>query len=246
MLMRVLLLIAIALPLPAMAQLRWQEGRHYLKVASPQTAETRPGKIEVAEVFSYGCIHCYRAQGDVEKLKASLPADAYMAYVHASFIPAEAWPLYQRAWYTAQTMGIGEANHHNMFSAVWETDEVPFQKKDGTMRNPLPTIQEAARFYARVAKVKEADFVKTAGSPAVEALVKRADQLVKVWRVGGTPSFVINGRYIINNDVVSSWADINGIVQFLIGQERQRMKAAAMTPPPPAKPAPAKPAPGKP
>jgi protein dithiol oxidoreductase (disulfide-forming) len=230
--LRVLLLIALALPLPALAQLRWQEGRHYIKLPAQQTAESRPGKIEVAEVFSYGCIHCYRAQADVEKLKAALPPDAYLTYVHASFMPAEAWPMYQRAWYTAQTLGIGEANHHRMFSAVWETGEVALlDKATQKVRRPLPTIQEAARFYARTGKVTEAQFLKTATSPAVNALVARADQLVSAWRVNGTPSFVVNGRYLINNDVVSSWSDIQGIILLLVAQERQRLKAPAAQPP---------------
>lgn len=227
MLMRVLLLVTLVLPLPALAQLRWTEGREYLKLPVAQTAEARPGKIEVAEVFSYGCIHCYRAQADVARLKAALPPDAYMAYVHASFIPAEAWPMYQRAWYTAQTMGIGEASHHAMFSAVWETGEVPFQNKDGSLRKPLPTIQEAARFYARAANVKEADFLKAASSPAVNALVLQADQLIKSWRVGGTPSIVVNGRYLINNDVIPGVSQMQDIILFLIGQERRRMAAPA-------------------
>jgi thiol:disulfide interchange protein DsbA len=226
--LRVWLLIALALPLPAMAQLRWQEGRHYIRLPVAQTAETRPGKIEVAEVFSYGCIHCYRAQADVAKLKAALPADAYLTYVHASFAPTEAWPMYQRAWYAAQTLGIGEANHAKMFSAAWEAGEVLLvDKTTNRVRKPLPTLQDAARFYARVAKVKEADFLKTANSPAVDSLVKRADQLVTAWRVGGTPSFVVNGRYLVNNDVVSSWSDMQSVIMVLITQERQRMKAPA-------------------
>lgn len=229
--LRVLLLIALALPLPAMAQLRWVEGRHYIRLPVAQTAESRPGKIEVAEVFSYGCIHCNRAQADVVKLKAALPADAYLTYVHASFAPTEAWPMYQRAWYTAQTLGIGEASHQKMFAAVWDGGEVQLlDKATNRVRKPLPSLQEAARFYARVAKVKEADFLKAANSPAVDALVKRADQLVSAWRIGGTPSFVVNGRYLVNNDVVSSWTDMQGVILFLVGQERQRMKTPAKGP----------------
>jgi protein dithiol oxidoreductase (disulfide-forming) len=227
MLARTLLFVVLALPVPALAQLKWAEGKHYLKVPGGQTAEVRPGKIEVAEVFSYGCIHCFRAQENVAKLKAALPPDAYMAYVHAAFMPALAWPMYQRAWYTAQSMGIGEANHHRMFAAVWETGEVPLlDKATNRVRSPLPTIQEAARFYARTAKLKEADFLRVANSPAVNSQMARADQLIKSWGVDGTPTLVVNGRYQINGDVVSSWTDMQGLVVFLLSQERRRLAAA--------------------
>jgi protein dithiol oxidoreductase (disulfide-forming) len=233
MIRRILLLIALILPLPAMAQLLWIEGKHYLTLPSPQTAETRAGKIEVAEVFSYACRHCNDAQAGVEQLKASLPPDAYMTYVHAAFVPAQAWPMFQRAFYTARAMGIADANHRNMFSAVWNTSEIPLlDKTTGRTHVPLPTLLEAARFYARVGKVKEADFLNTAKSFGVESQVKRAEQLITAWRVGGTPSIVVNGRYLINNDVVTGWSDIQNIVAFLIVQERARMKTPA-----PAKPA---------
>jgi protein dithiol oxidoreductase (disulfide-forming) len=236
MLGRALLLIALTLPLPALAQLRWEEGKHYLKVTNPQTAETVVGKIEVAEVFSYACNHCNEAQANVEKLKASLPADAYMTYVHASFVPATAWPMFQRAYYTALSMGIAAPNHRNMFVAVWDTGEIPLvDKATGRIHNPLPTIQQAARFYARVGKVKEADFLSAAQSFGVESQIKRADALIAAWRVGGTPTIVVNGRYVINNDIVKSWNDTQSVVAFLITQERQRMKTAA-SPTKPGKP----------
>jgi len=226
MLARVLLLIVLAIPLPALAQLRWTEGRNYT-VLSGQPAESRPGKIEVAEVFSYGCIHCYRAKDIIGQLQAALPADAYMSYVHASFMPAESWPMFQRAWYTAQAMGIGTASHKAMFEAVWETHELGLPgSTPGSTRKSLPTIEEAARFYARVARVKEADFLRVARSAGVEAQMKRADALIKAWRIPGTPALVVNGRYLINNDSLGNWGEIRDLVLYLIGQERRRMAGA--------------------
>jgi thiol:disulfide interchange protein DsbA len=112
---------------------------------------------------------------------------------------------------------------------VWKTGEVSFRGPDGAPRKPLPTIQDAARFYAKTAKVKESDFLKAASSPAVNAQIARAEQLIKVWRVDGTPSFVVNGRYLINNKVVSSWNDIQYIINFLIGEERRRIAQANAT-----------------
>jgi protein dithiol oxidoreductase (disulfide-forming) len=229
MLVRALLLIALALPLPATAQLRYTEGRNYT---------TLPGGIEVAEVFSYGCTYCNRFQGEIEKLQAALPADAYMAYVHASFQPAEAWPMFQRAWYTAQAMGIGTAAHSQMFDAVWKTGEVGLlDPVTGAVRKPLPTINEAARFYARVARVKAADFLRIANSPEINAQMKRTDALIQSWRVPGTPALVVNGRYLVNNDSVTNWNEVRAIVLYLVGVERQRLAKLKSLPAAPAKPA---------
>jgi thiol:disulfide interchange protein DsbA len=115
------------------------------------------------------------------------------------------------------------ALHEKMFAAVWETREVALLDTSGGVRKPLPTIEEAARFYAKVGKVKEADFLKRAKSPEIDAAVKRADSLVASWRIPGTPSLVVNGRYLVNNDSVSSWNDIRTLVLYLVDQERQRM-----------------------
>jgi thiol:disulfide interchange protein DsbA len=233
MLKRALLLIVLLLPLPALAQLRWINGKHYTTLPAGTTAENRPGKIEVAEVFSYACIHCYRSKNIVAQLQAALPADAYMSYVHASFIPAEAWPMFQRAYYTALSLGIAAPNHDRMFAAVWETRELGLPDPAAGRKN-LPTLEQAARFYAKTGKVKEADFLKLARSPAIDAQVKRADAIVKAWRIPGTPGIVVNGRYLIDNDALSTWGDIRALVLFLVGQERARM--ARQTPQPARKP----------
>ncbi len=207
----------------AQAQLLWQKGVHYEELPNVQRADTPADKIEVVEVFSYGCPFCDKAREDVAKLAAALPADAAMNYVHASFVPAEGWPMFQRAYYTARQLGIAQSLHESMFDAVWRTGEVPLMDKTtGKVRRPLPTIEEAAKFYARLSSVKVADFLKTAASPEVDAAVRRADELIKLWRVPGTPALVVNGRYLVSNDL--PFAQQARIVQYLISLERTRGK----------------------
>jgi protein dithiol oxidoreductase (disulfide-forming) len=225
MIIRALLLAVLLVPAAAQAQLKWQEGRHYTLLEGGQTAGVPAGKIEVAEVFSYGCIHCYRAKQIMAGLAASLPADAAMAYVHASFLPAEAWPMFQRAYYTAKELGIDQATHEAMFDAVWESGEIPLvDRASGRLRQPLPTIQDAAKFYARVTPVKAADFLKTAASPAVEARIRRAEELIRLWKIPGTPAVVVNGRYLVDGGSLGSWDEMRQLVQHLVGLERARLK----------------------
>lgn len=225
------LLCLLLLPVAASAQLRWTEGRNYTLLQPAAPVSVPPGRIEVTEVFSYGCIYCFRAQAEMQKLKEGLPADAVMTYVHASFVPSEGWPMLQRAFYTAQALGIAEATHDQMFTAIWETGEMPLlDVKTGRMRNPLPTLADAARFYQKYGFVKSDAFLKLAATKEIDAAVANAEQLIKLYKVSGTPTLVVNGRYRINNETLSTSLEQRQLIDFLIGVERRRLQLP--TPPP--------------
>jgi protein dithiol oxidoreductase (disulfide-forming) len=221
---RSLLLSLLFLPLVAQAQLRWQEGQHYktLPVAVPPSVPA--GKIEVTEVFSYGCIYCFRAKDQIRQLGAELPTDAVLTFVHASFNPSEAWPMFQRAFYTAQSLGVAATAHDQMFTAIWETSEFPLRDPNtGGIRKPLPTIEDAAAFYQKYAGVNAASFVELAKSKQIDDAVKRADMLVGAYRVSGTPTLVVNGRYLVMNENLGNWGELRQLVNFLVAQERRRL-----------------------
>jgi thiol:disulfide interchange protein DsbA len=223
---RLLLGLLLVAPTPLLAQLRFQQGRHYQLIEKPGASGTVPaGRIEVAEVFSYLCSHCYEWRKTVEGLKAQLPADAAFAFVHAGF--NKDWPLLQRAHLTAQKLGIADRNHERMFSAIWETLEFPyFDRATGRPRSPPPTLADAARFYAKGGGVSEAAFLKEAGSEAIDEAVERTDKLVAAWQVGGTPTFVVAGRYRIENEAIRSNAELAALISFLVGLERSRLQTA--------------------
>ncbi len=237
---RGLVLSLLLLPLAAQAQLRWLDGQHFktLPVAVPPSVPA--GRIEVTEVFSYGCIYCFRAKDQIRQLGAELPADAVLTFVHASFNPAEAWPMFQRAFYTAQSLGVAAAAHDQLFTAIWESGEFPLRDPNtGGIRKPLPTIEDAAAFYQKVAGVNAASFVEQSKSRQVDDAVKRADMLVGAYRVSGTPTLVINGRYLVMNENLGSWGEMRQLVNFLVAQERRRLGLPTPAPAANAAPAPA-------
>ncbi|MGC4029231.1 MAG: thiol:disulfide interchange protein DsbA/DsbL [Steroidobacteraceae bacterium] len=231
-LLRPLLLLASLLPLAAQAQWRWQEGRDYTVIPTPVSSGMAPaGKIEVTEVFSYGCPYCFQALGAIEQLRAGLPADVALTLVHASFVPSEAWPMFQRAWLTARALGIADENHERFFKAIWENHEFPLlDPSTGRLRRPLPGIEDAAAFYANHSKVPAADFLAKANSPEIDAQVRAQDEYVRLARIPGTPAVVVNGRYLINSAAVGSWSGVRELVDFLVAQERARLRAAPAAP----------------
>jgi thiol:disulfide interchange protein DsbA len=195
------------------------EGTHYTRLSPAVPVTVAPGKVELAEVFSYGCPGCYQAQAMMQKLKQTLPSNVQLVLVPASFIPTEAWPMFQRAFLTAQVLGIAEQNHEAMFEAIWRTGELPLvDPATHRMRPRLPTIEDAARFYARRSKVKEAEFIATSKSFAVETRVSQAEQRVRAYGADSTPTFVIDGLYRVELGSVGTYDGAAEVVRFLVAK----------------------------
>jgi thiol:disulfide interchange protein DsbA len=204
----------------ARAAQTWTEGRDYLLLSPTQATSVPDGKIEVMEVFSYACIACNGFQPVMERLRRTLPANAEITLLPASFNPAEDWPMFQRAYFAAWTLGIAERTHQAMFDAVWKTGELAIS--DPTthrLRSPQPSLEDAARCYARLAGINPAEFLATARSFAVEMRIRAADAQVAAMQVPGTPCIVVNGKYRVNMDSVGSGDELIDLVRFLVSRE---------------------------
>ena len=202
-----------AAPAPAFA-----EGRDYFTLGQTQRTNVAPGKVEVLEVFSYGCPVCNSFQPIMELLKKGLPANAQLAYLPAAFNKAEDWPMFQRAYFAAQALGIAERTHQQMFDAVWKTGELATVDSEHRLKSPQPTIEQAARAYARWTGVKAEDFLAMARSFTVDGRMRAADEQVLTMQVPGTPCIVVNGRYRIA-DSVRSAAVLIPLVRFLVEKD---------------------------
>lgn len=108
----------------AYAAPQWTEGTHYFRILPAQPTAVAEGKVEVTEAFSYGCPACNHYLPVMDRLEASLPANAELRYVPASWNPQEQWPLFQRAYYAATALGVDEDAHLAIFDAVWTTGEI--------------------------------------------------------------------------------------------------------------------------
>lgn len=209
------------LPLAHAQVLQYEAGKQFFLVEPPQPTTTGD-KIEVLEVFSYACPACNSFQTIANKIKSELPPNAQMAYLPAAFRPDEDWPVFQRAFYAAQALGLVEKTHDAMFDAVWKegslkiTDPVTHK-----VVQPMPTIEDVAKFYAKYG-VKADEFVGTANSFAVNAKMKRADAQVKALGVDSTPTIVVNGKYRLNAQSAGGWDKVPALVTYLVGLETKK------------------------
>jgi protein dithiol oxidoreductase (disulfide-forming) len=198
----------------------WTEGVQYSRITPAQQTTVPAGKVEVLEVFSYGCPACNAFQPVVEKLRHALPANVQLAFLPAAFNPAEDWPMFQRAFFAAQALGIAERTHQAMYDAVWKTGELAtLVPGTNRLKEPQPSLADAARFYQRVAGVNPQQFLAMANSFGIDSKIHAADAQILAMHVDSTPSVIVNGRYRVIRDELKSNDELIELVKFLVAKE---------------------------
>ena len=207
-------------------------GKNYTVIPQAQRTNVAPGKVEVMEVFSYGCPACNAFRETMKKLKASLPANAQLVYLPASWHAEENWPLLQRAYYTAQAMGVADKAHDAIYDAIWKSGELSALESGSSTRlkSKLPTIDDVAKVYQRVTGVKAADFVTTSQSFGVNLKMRQADNQITAMQVPSTPTLVVNGKYMVLRESVKNDDALIDLVKFLVAKESAPAAAAPAAP----------------
>ncbi len=205
------------------AQALWTEGVNYFRVPlpqpSPQPDPLPRGKVEVTEVFSYGCPACNAFQSIMHQLAKSLPPNAVLDYVPAAFNPAEDWVVFQQAYYTALTLGVAAKTHDAMFDAIWKSGELATMDSSNRLKNPLPTIENVAEFYQKAAGIPAKRFVDTAKGFGVYTEMQAADAAIMAYQVDRTPTIIVAGKYRVNVESAGGPDNLIAVVNFLVTKE---------------------------
>ena len=206
---------------------QWVEGKNYFRI-EPSLPTDHPGHVVVTEVFSWGCPACNQFQPMADAIRKSLPSYARWQYLPASFIGPEDWPLFQRTYYAAQALGLDTPVIHDaVFKAIW-TPGGPLNTYDGLdtaaprVKQKLPALDEVAQFFSHYG-VAAKTFSATAESFAVNARMRRADQLIKAYGVDSTPTIVVNGTYRLDVASAGGLAQTQALVLYLAQKEAATM-----------------------
>ncbi|PZO10462.1 MAG: disulfide bond formation protein DsbA [Lysobacteraceae bacterium] len=191
-----------AMPDPANAP---RAGVDYTVLPEPQPT-FGTGGIEVAEVFSYTCIHCANLQPTINAWKQTLPSDVSFRYVPGAF--GGPGDNFARGFFAAEIMGLLDKTHDGVFKAFFV--ERKFQ---------TASLDEIADHYASQGADREA-FLSTMNSFAVTAKLNRARQFALRTKVEATPTMIINGKYsaVTTND--RGPEGLLATIEYLVAVER--------------------------
>lgn len=206
---------AMVLPLLAFAEAdkdepKFQEGVHYTVLpGQPKPDSSR--RIEVAEMFWYGCGHCYQFEPILEPWKEELADDVNFIRSPAMWRqrrnPADAMWTHAKLYYTASALGELDTLHMAFFEGM--------HRQNKHLVNP----DEIAAFVTEQGVDGEL-FIKTMDSFAVNSQVQQADARQRAYRVTGTPEMVVGGYYHVSAQAAGSHRGMLEVVDFLLEKIR--------------------------
>jgi thiol:disulfide interchange protein DsbA len=169
---------------------------------------TDNSKIEVVEMFWYGCIHCFQFEPHINKWKKDLPKDITFKRIPA--VPRKDWLPMARAFYAMESLNVLDGLHEKLFNAI---------HTDKTLN---PTDESAAiKWIATNAKLDTKKVEGAFKSFSMEAKLKKANQMFKSAGATGVPTLIINGSYLTSSTMAGGGQNAIDITNFIIENIRQ-------------------------
>lgn len=182
-------------------------GKDYEVLPEPVVTRNKH-KVEVVELFWYGCPHCFEFEPMLEAWKAKLPPVA--DYYQMPAMWSSKMELHAKGFYVAKALGILDEVHEPLFNLM-HVEKKRIDNRD-----------ELAAFFKRFGVDKDA-FDRTFDSFSVESQINIAKSRAVSYHMQGTPELIVNGKYRVSTTMAGSQANMLKIASFLIEQESKKL-----------------------
>lgn len=179
-------------------------GQHYEVLEQPVRTRDKT-RVEVVEVFWYGCSHCYKFEPLAAAWKKTAAAD--VDFWQSPAVWNNNMKTHAKMFFTAKALGVLDKVHMPIFTAM--------NIEGKRLANP----KEIAALFAGYG-VDKAKFEKTFNSFSVNSQVNQADARARSYKITGTPEIVVNGKYRVSARQAGTQAKMLEVVDFLIEKER--------------------------
>ena len=189
---------------------RFVAGTHYTELAAPVNTNDS-SKVEVLEVFWYGCSHCFRFEPLIANWEATMPADVDFGRFPAMWNGL--MEVHAQVYYTAEAMDALDVVHEHVFNAI------------NIEGNRLQNEGQIGALFAKYG-INEDEFAKSFNSFSVRTKVNQAKQRMQAYEIRSTPNMIVNGKYLVaTGQSVLTQADMLDVVDFLVEKERQQLSS---------------------
>ncbi len=179
------------------------------RVIPQQPVETGQ-RIEVIDFFWYGCPYCNALQPALEAWRKRKPADVVLRHIPA--ILNDSWKPHARIYYTLEQLNEAARLHLQVYYG--------YHVELLHMSQPDVVVEWAERHGIDRQRWLDAYY-----SPEVDAEVARAKALTQAYTVAGTPTLVVDGRYLTSGELAPSLQGMVPVLEDLIRIARRERLA---------------------
>lgn len=185
-------------------------GKDYKLLNPSQPTSTK--KVEVLEFFFYGCTHCFHLHPQLSAWEKTMPKDVELTYVPTIF--RDSWEPMARTFYALESLGQLHQLHDALYQA-WNVDSVDLSDEAKILDFVAPRGVDRAKFSAAY------------NSFSMQSRVTRAKQMIRSYGITGTPTLVVDGKYLVSG---LQPADTIRVLNEVIAMARKEHTAEARQP----------------
>jgi len=201
--MKKLAVVLFALILSPFVQAeKFSEGTHYTVVST--SAPTK--QAQVVEFFSFLCPACYRFEPLVSALKPKLGDNVKFVKNHVDYIGGDLGKKMSHASAVAQLLKVEDQVNPAIFAAVHKE------------KRRISTLDDIRTIFIDHG-VDAAKFDGAASSFMVKGNISKLVHNTKKFNVRGVPTFIINGKYQVNNKAIKSQELFEELVIYLTNKK---------------------------
>jgi thiol:disulfide interchange protein DsbA len=188
------------------------EGVHYFALPKPvPTDNGAADKIEVREVFWYGCQECSTLEPMMTDWRDGVTGD--LVFVRMPAVWNDLMALHARIYYTGKELKMEDRINQAAFRAIQE------------QQNPLRSEEQVKAFFMENGVAAEA-FDTAWNSEAVTTAVNMAKTRTADYGIDKLPTMILNGRYkVVHNAKVFNHVELNIAVNNVIRNLRDERRS---------------------
>ncbi|WP_018863280.1 MULTISPECIES: thiol:disulfide interchange protein DsbA/DsbL [Thioalkalivibrio] len=183
----------------------YRDGQNFRTIQPPVDTGLEDGKIQVVEVFWYGCPHCYSFEPYVQEWQKGLDDDIEFVYLPAPM--NDVWALHARVFYTAQKLDVLDEVHQAFYDAIHDQGR--------EMRSESAILR-----FINQRGLDADEFREVMRSEEIRRKVTEAGQDVQEYGVEGVPTLVIDGEAVVSASMTRSHEEMLDVADFLIERAR--------------------------
>ncbi|HPE59111.1 MAG TPA: thiol:disulfide interchange protein DsbA/DsbL [Thiolinea sp.] len=189
------------LTMGTVAAATYTEGVHYTKAKTELPTRAPEGKVEVAEIFWYGCPHCFHLEQTMANYQTQKPENVAFIRVPATF---DQWVVQARLYYIGQILDADGSKHihSKIFNAIHQ------------QRRRINNDDSMRRFF-KGAGFGDAEISAAMKDPSVTTMLNYAQQITSLSGIDSVPAIIVNGKYLTSPSMVSGNDELIKVVNYL-------------------------------